>query len=297
MRLKAAASLGRGAVCLIVAGLAVGLVIGRAYIRGAYRHVTVRVFNVDSSERVFVNCEQAAELQPGDNERTVDLGWLDPADRVTMTATSGRGDVAWGFHAISDGEELFLHQRGQANVDGFAADPYVVVMAKTFTAGRDRLGTVGCEKRGTVDPALVGYHMSPDELDAPLAAEGESPFQRKRPELEAVYVWGGRAPLIAGILGIVAVFLTARLRGFVVRHARRLNPVEAGASLIGLVSSLFGLWHYLGSSRFLDLFALIGILLLVLSAVTLAAPVLCRLLHEPVEAMDTGEARAESPHP
>lgn len=263
-------------LALLVGGL--GLIAARAHVLGAYRHVVVHTFNIDAFEQIFVNCEQAAMMGPRDHGAAVDLGWLDPDDRVTITAITTSGDAAWGFEMHSNGTRISRPWRGEAGAAGVKAEPYAVVMARTDTANGSYLGQVGCQGKALVAASVAGYVTSKDDESIRAVEQGSSPFSRERGWIDPIDAGGRLALVVLALAGLLAAIATRELRSFARRHARGLTAISVISVVLSVISNLIGLAQALGLPSLITIGLWLCIALLLPSAIIRLRPLLLHLL-------------------
>lgn len=241
---------------------AVGMLLLAAawHIDRAYRHVVVEVHNVNDVGWVNVNCQRVVSVSSDDSPRTIDLGYLSPDDRVSLSGFNEIGDAAWGFRVISNGHTVFDRERGRAQAAGFPADEHAVVMAESLTADGDMLGMIGCDPLLLVSPELVSYQRSPDNP----AGDGEEGVreQWRSPDfpyalIEGVADWV--LPVLA-LIGFAVALATPEVRALVRRHWK-ISLISLAIALAGL---LLNLWRQFGLDGLIlsvELFGGVGLLL------------------------------------
>jgi hypothetical protein len=201
------------AVALLLAfTVGVASIVARAYVIHSYKHVVVRIFNVNDVARLSVNCHMAKVVMSS-RATDVDLGWLDPGDDIYLSAFNRDGGAAWGFRIEINGERLVGGRHGSADSVGLDAHERSLVMARGYGANGKALGTVGCSAPLTVSPHLTEYRRVPE---ATKAGGGRLPrWDPPRFPFAQLDVIGRWAPLAMSILGFLAAILNPCLRGFV----------------------------------------------------------------------------------
>jgi hypothetical protein len=152
---------------LVVAAFGLSAALG--YASGVARnHVRVEVFNIDAYEAVFVNCHEVGTrghvLTAGDDNRTLDLGWLAPQDLITFQSRNDTGSFAWGFKLLIDDRPPIVDEAGsaapgaQGAYDGLVR-PYQLTHRRTYDATGGLVGDTGCQgpdPLAATRPAVAG---------------------------------------------------------------------------------------------------------------------------------------------
>jgi hypothetical protein len=249
-----------GTILLLL--LLVGTVVlaGGWHVNRTYRHVVVKVWNLDDSAQVFVNCELVRTVEPRPGSARIDLGWLSPDDRIYLSSRNEYGDAAWAFRIISNGRVVFRDHRGRAGTAGVPAAEHAVVMAQSLTADGDPLGELGCVSPLDVAPRLHDYKRSDDEAGVPWADGSRSRWKAATYPfaiLTAARGWTFALLAIAGYLGaaslppvrrwvrknwkiggLIAVFLFLLELTLLVG----VGGILLGAQLLGIVLLLISIW-------------------------------------------------------
>lgn len=255
-----------GAVLLLgLFALAMALWLSDRYVESEYRHMEIGVSNLAGIARIDVNCRRVVKLGPGEVPRRVDLGHLSPADRVYLSVFHKTGAAAWGFKVFINGKEVRDFSSGHAGLTGERTGPYGVGMARMLNADGEPMGTIGCGSPRFVSASLTNYQQAP-EMREMLRLEKAPP--RWAPPARFLFALiEGLAhwlllPLAA--IGWVAAFVAARRRGLGGRH---FGAVLTVLSLI--LGVLLGLVNGDKAQALLTCFEIIGLILLLVSAVAL----------------------------
>jgi hypothetical protein len=252
---------------VLVAGL--GLIAAGWHIRQTYRHVVVEMSNLDDSGQVAVNCQLAGEVGPRPNYARVDLGWLDPNDRVYLSSRNELGDAAWGFVAESNGRKFFDGHRGDAGTAGIPADDHAVTMAEGFTAAGDPLGTVGCQPPLGVSPTLAKYRQADDDADVAWAQQSTPQWSARTFPFAAIDGASRWALAVLAVVGIAAAAATPSLRHWIREHWKI-------GGLIAIVGIALELRALLGTGGVLVVVQLIGVALLIAACWNRLVPIHCK---------------------
>lgn len=259
-----------GGALLLLAALGIGCAIGRPVIHSGHRHVSIEVFNVNSIVQVFVNCHQAGHVDRRQAEATLDLGWLKPADRVFLSATSRDRRPSYGFRGLSNERTFVDEQRGNVETLGFAAEPDAVVFAEAYLADGTYLGHVGCQSPAVAD--VPGYTQSPADGDVPEVRGDKPSYDSLRSPFDQIYAAGDWSLLALGALGIVTALAIGPVRRLIWRH-------RDAAGAIGVLAALIALFFGdLGPAALRTAVEIGGTSLLVAVAIALLAPGLWRRL-------------------
>lgn len=253
---------GGGLVGLLV--LAIAALLANWHVERAYRHVVVEVFNVNDVVRVSVNCERALAVPASAGPERIDLGWLSPDDRVSISDFNETGNAAWGVRIISNGEVEFEQQRGQANLAGFRAGEYAVVMAQSFTAAGDPLGAIGCGPPLLV-AGLPNYQRSPDDHKVETTDGARDRWQSPTFPFALIGFSADWSLLVLAVAGFVAAIGVAQVRDLIRRHWRL-------SLLVAFLNLIFNLWRQFGVEGLLLCGEGVGVILLLLTAVVALWP-------------------------
>lgn len=232
----------------------------------AYRHVVVEAFNINDVARISVNCQRAETVEASPGKERVDLGWLDPDDRVSISTYNESGDAAWGYRILISGhaKPAFEGSRGQADAAGFPADEFSVVMAKSFTAGGDPLGTVGCDQALEAD-GLPGYVKLPDDTDVQTVDGVRELWQPRTSPFAAIEAAATLALPLMALAGFIAAASTAGVRRLIRAHWQ----VSLAIAIVGL---LFNFLQSYGLDGLLLFVEGGGVVLLLFSALVSVCP-------------------------
>ena len=262
-----------GSVLLAIILLGAALSAGRTVIRQTHRHVVVEVFNLNSVVQVFVNCRQAGVLGREQAGGTFDLGWLEPDDRVFLSATSRDDSPSYGFTVFSNGAKVFQKSRGDAEVLGFPAEANAVVFAEALSAGGAALGQIGCQPAAVV--AIPNYVRSGDDQEVPRIKGAEPAYEPPRSTFDRIDAAGRWSLIPLAILGLALAAGIAPIRKLIVSHWKL-----AGSALASL-ATIAGLFlGVLGAPALVTTLTLGGTLLLFAVALLLLLPVLWRGLED-----------------
>lgn len=234
------------------------------YVESEYRHVEVGVSNVAGIVRIDVNCRRAATLGAGDVPRRIDLGDLSLDDRIYLSVYDKRGAAAWGLKIFVNGREARDFSSGHAGVTGRRTGPYGVGMAQMIGVDGDPMGTIGCGSPKFVSTSLANYQQAP-EMRAMLR-RGKAPPRWEPPRFPFALIgalddW---LPLLASV-GWAAAVCIARVRRLIRRH-------RGVGFAVGALNLFLGLSKSVGPEVLLVWFTGVGLVLLLVSAVTLAWP-------------------------
>jgi hypothetical protein len=228
-----------GALLLLTLTSGLALAADREYVLRTHRHVIVKVFNVDGTVQVFVNCRQAAVITPTESGEAVDLGWLRPGDRIFLSVTSHNHSPSWGFMAIHNGTIFFKEMQGHAKVLGVRAEAHAVVFAEGFTAEGTRLGSIGCQEPGVV--SVTGYLQSPDDAKVSAVLDDGPPYRPPHPiydQIDAVGRWS--LPTLAA-LGFATLIGIGSIRRQAWSHSGLVGGAGGALALLGTIAGFLGL--------------------------------------------------------
>ncbi len=244
-----------GTLLLTIALLGSGLTAGRAVVRETHRHVVVEVFNNRSVVQIFVNCRQAGRLRRSQPGGSFDLGWLEPDDRIFLSATSQDVNPAYGFAVYGTGTEPFKKKRGDAELFGFPAEADAVVFAEAVSAGGAKLGQIGCQPPATV--SIPGYRQSADDDEVERVEGNEPSYESPRTNFDRIDAIGSWSLIPLAVLGILLTGAIEPTRRLALAH--RGWAGGAIALLAALASLYFGT---LGGAALIATLTLTGTLLL-----------------------------------
>jgi hypothetical protein len=243
--------------------LGVGVLIADWYVGAAYRHVVADVSNVDGTARIDVNCRRALKVDADEGSPSVDLGYLDPEDRIYLSVYNERGAAAWGVQ-VDNGQVVRDFSNGHAGVTGRGTGPYGIAMAQLVTADGDRIGTVGCALPGLVSDSLANYQQAPEMRAMLNRHEAPLPWDPPRFPFALIEGLADLVPLLA-LLGFVAAASIARVRSLIDRH-------RVISFTVGALNLFLGLTKSVGWEVLLIWFNYVGLTLLLVSAVVTAWP-------------------------
>jgi hypothetical protein len=205
-----------GVVLLLVISVGLGAAGGRRLLLDTHQHVVIDISGIDGIAEIFIDCHLAARIESGEGGATIDLGWLEPDDRIYISVTSIDNTPAWNFSASGNGRPLFNERRGATELPQLTATAHAVVFAKGFSAGGAELGRVGCQPPDVV--AIEGYAWSPDDKEVAEVTGAKSSYRRANDFYDSVDAIGSRSLLVLAGLGIVAAILTPSIRRAVAAH-------------------------------------------------------------------------------
>jgi hypothetical protein len=203
---------GIGISLMVVAALGLVSIGARAYVLANFDHAVVRLFNVNDLMTVSVNC-RVAGVVAADKTGRVDLGWLQGADDIYISAYNRSHGAAWGYRLDVNGERRDGDSRGSASSAGYEAAEHSVVMSRGYGANGKLLGTLGC-----AGPTLVSSELSRYTRVAEASPRGAHPLPRWRASTSPFNLIDGLgrwAPGILAVLGFLSAAANSRIRAFI----------------------------------------------------------------------------------
>jgi hypothetical protein len=255
-----------GILLLAVLLLGLGLLLANRYVEETRRHVVVRLFQINDSAEVSVDCLPV--VLDGDGE-VLDLGYLRPDDRVYIAVHNNGGGASWGYAIYSNGELVASGERRGVGPAGYQAERGMV-LEKAFTASGHLLGRVGCDGPRHVTRAVAHYQRSPDIGAVPILQRKEQHWSVATWPYAAIHTLGGHALLALALLGAALALLWPPLRDLIRRQRK---AVLFGVVTVGALIELgIGLLFDIGWSGSWLLLQIAGAVLLALAAVLALAP-------------------------
>jgi len=245
---------------LAIASLGLAFAGGRWLLLETRHHVVVEISRADGIEQVFIDCHLAARVESGEPSKSVDLGWLEPDDRIFISTTSIDSSPAWDFYGTSNGGFLFHESRGSTTLPRYKATAQAVVFAQAFSAAGAKLGAIGCQAPGAVADDVVdveGYAWSPDDKEVPETTDTRSSYRRPNDFYDRVDGTGGWSLVALGVLGAVLTIAIGPTRGLIQKHWKW--AIGALASLATIAGAFFGV---LGPTALITTLTVSGTLLL-----------------------------------
>lgn len=253
-----------GYLLLATGLLGVALFGGREIVLFVWPSASVDVSNLDGTVQVFVECEQAGELNTGE-AGVVDLGRL-PADTpIYVSVTSFDRHPAWDIEVSSNGSEFFTSRRGYAKTPLTPpVDANAVVFAQQLTAGGNKFGATGCQRADVVSQREIpGYRLSSDDKKVPTAEAEESPYRARHFPYDQIDALGRWSLAVLAVLGAAAAVATRSTRQVVWSHGKLAGGIGGALGLLAAIVSFFG------AETLRAVLAVYGILLLFATAIVL----------------------------
>jgi hypothetical protein len=222
------------------------LALGRAWLHDAQRHVTIEAEVTDDIEQVFVNCQFVEAITAGDSGyQSLDLGWLDPDDRISLAVVNSSGSYAdVYFRGVSNEDQIFVYKHRSLAVRGNSEkNRKRYVFERTHTADGDLIGGAGCQRSRFV--ALPEYMRLADDANP---SQGTHRGQRLQPvgfsadrTFDLLDRAGGAGPWVLVALGFALMIPLAARELVLVSEWNWKDGIPLGVAVIGALLALLGL--------------------------------------------------------
>jgi hypothetical protein len=230
-----------GIVLLAIAALGLSVAGGRWQLLETRSHDVIRIPSVDGIAKVFVDCHLAALVESGEPGKTVDLGWLESDDQISLSVTSIDSTPAWSFSGTANGNPLLNESHRGGELPQLTTAAHAVVFAKTFSAAGTGRGTIGCQPANFVAiagplnvVATEGYAWSADDRKVAEVTDATSSYRRPNDFYDLTDAIGRWSLIALAALGIAAAVLTPSIRQVALTHKRFATSALAilGVSII-----------------------------------------------------------------